>query len=118
VFGTQIGANTLFADFAGIKCLDLLKIRPQMVSSKGHIDISPNNIMKSVVESLTTDEQQQYEDYICQAKEKFVSQYTVDRHQKVEKHGETDITSLLSSLQVLNVSKSDDIQSIKQYVDQ
>ena len=52
-----------------------------------------------------------------QAKEKFLSQYTVDRHQKVVKHGETDVASLLSSLQVPNVSKPDDIQSIKQYVD-
>jgi hypothetical protein len=52
-----------------------------------------------------------------QAKEKFLSQYTVDRHQKIVKHGETDAASLLSSLQVPNVSKPDDIQSIKQYVD-
>jgi hypothetical protein len=33
-------------------------------------------------------------------------------------HGETDVVSLLSSLQVPNISKPDDIQSIKQYVDQ
>jgi hypothetical protein len=46
-----------------------------------------------------------------------LSQYTVDRRQKVVKHGETDVASLLSSLQVPNVSKSDDIKSIKQYVD-
>jgi hypothetical protein len=46
-----------------------------------------------------------------------LSQYTVDRHQKVVKHRETDVTSLLSSLQVPNVRKPDDIQSIKQYVD-
>jgi hypothetical protein len=52
-----------------------------------------------------------------QAKEKFLSQYMVDRHQKVIKHGETDVASLLSSLQVPNVSKPDNIQSIKQYVD-
>jgi hypothetical protein len=52
-----------------------------------------------------------------QAKEKFLSQYTVDRHQKVVKHRETDVTSLLYSLQIPNVSKPDDIQSIKQYVD-
>jgi hypothetical protein len=52
-----------------------------------------------------------------QAKEKFLSQYTVDRHQKVVKHGETDVASLLSLLQVPNVSKPDDIQYIKQYVD-
>jgi hypothetical protein len=52
-----------------------------------------------------------------QAKENFLSQYKVNRHQKVVKHGETDVTSLLSSFQVPNVSKPDDIQSIKQYVD-
>jgi hypothetical protein len=88
-----------------------------MVGSKDHTDISPDNILKPAIESLTGDEQQQYEDYICQAKEKFLSQYTVDRHQKVVKHVETDVASLLSSLQVPNVSKFDDIQSIKQYVD-
>jgi hypothetical protein len=88
-----------------------------MAGSKDHTDISLDNILKPTVESLTTDEQQQYEDYMCQAKEKFLSQYMVDRHQKVVKHGETDVASLLSSLQVPNVSKLDDIQSIKQYVD-
>jgi hypothetical protein len=88
-----------------------------MVGSKDHTDISSDNILKLAVESLTTDEQQQYEDYMRQAKEKFLSQYTVDRHQKVVKHGETNATSLLSSLQVPNVSKPDDIQSIKQFVD-
>jgi hypothetical protein len=54
-----------------------------MASSKDHTDISSDNILKPVVESLTTDEQQQYEDYMRQAKEKFLSQYTMDRHQKV-----------------------------------
>jgi hypothetical protein len=80
-----------------------------MAGSKDHTDISPNNILKLTVESLTTDGQQQYEDYMCQAKEKTLSQYTVDSHQKVVKHGETDVASLLSSLQVPNVSKPDDI---------
>jgi hypothetical protein len=80
-----------------------------MVGSKDHTDISPDNILKPAVESLTTDEQQHYE--------KFLSQYTVDRHQKVVKHGEIDVASLLSLLQVPNISKPDDIQSIKQYVD-
>jgi hypothetical protein len=51
-----------------------------MVSSKDHTDISPNNILKSVVESLTTEGQQHYEDYMRQVKEKFLSQYTMDRH--------------------------------------
>jgi predicted transcriptional regulator len=42
----------------------------------------------------------------------------VDCHQKVVKHEETNVASLLSSLQSPNVSKPDDIQYIKQYVDQ
>jgi hypothetical protein len=88
-----------------------------MAGSKDHTDISPDNILKPTVESLTADEQQQYGDYMRQAKEKFLSQYTIDRHKKVVKHGETDVAYLLSSLQVSNLSKPDDIQSIKQYVD-
>jgi hypothetical protein len=71
-----------------------------MAGSKDHTDISPDNIMKPAVESLMADEQQQYKDYMRQAKEKFLSQYTVDRHQKIVKYGETDVASLLSSLQV------------------
>jgi hypothetical protein len=33
-----------------------------MAGSKDHTDISLDNILKPAVESLTTDEQQQYED--------------------------------------------------------
>jgi hypothetical protein len=88
-----------------------------MASSKDHTDISLDNIQKSTVESRMPDEQQQYEDYMCQAKEKFMLQYTMDRHQKVIKHGETDAASLLSLLQIPNISKPNDIQSTKQYVD-
>jgi hypothetical protein len=76
-----------------------------MAGSKDHTDISPDNILKMTVENLMTDEQQQFEDYMRQAKDKFLSQYMVDCHQKVIKHGETDVASLLSSLQVPNVSK-------------
>jgi hypothetical protein len=52
-----------------------------MAGSKDHTDISPDNILKSDVESPTADKHQQYEDYMRQTKEKFLSQYTVDRHQ-------------------------------------
>jgi hypothetical protein len=44
-----------------------------MVGSKDHTGISLDNILKPTVESLTVDEQQQYEDYMRQAKEKFLS---------------------------------------------
>jgi hypothetical protein len=51
-----------------------------MVGSKDHTDISLDNLLKTAAENLTAYEQQQYEDYMRQAKEKFLSQYTVDRH--------------------------------------
>jgi hypothetical protein len=84
-----------------------------MVDSKDHTNIYPDNIMKSVVESLSTNEQQQCKDYICQAKEEILPEFTVDRHQKVVKYGEIEVASLLSSLQIPNVSKPDNIQYIK-----
>jgi hypothetical protein len=118
VFGAWIGANTHFVDSTRDQVSRSTIIRPQMVGSKDRTDISPDNILKPAVESLMADEQQQYEDYMRQAKEKFLSQYTMDRQQKVIKHGETNITSLLSSFQVPNISKLNDIQSIKYYVDQ
>jgi hypothetical protein len=56
LFGAQIGANILFGDSAGERCLDLLKAGPQMTGSKDHTDISLDNILKQIVESLTVDE--------------------------------------------------------------
>jgi hypothetical protein len=50
-----------------------------MVGSKDRTDISPDNILKLDVESLTADEQQQYEDYMRQAKGKFLSQWIAAR---------------------------------------
>jgi hypothetical protein len=44
-----------------------------------------------------------------EAKDKFLSLCTVDRHQKIIKHGEIEIASLLFSLHIPNVSKYDDI---------
>jgi hypothetical protein len=73
-----------------------------MVGSKNHTDISSDNILKPTVKSLTAEGQQYYEDYMRQEKENFLSQNMVDRHQEVVKHGETDVASLLSSLQVHN----------------
>jgi hypothetical protein len=61
----------------GIRCLGLLNTRPSNSRSKDHTHISTNNILKPSVESLSTDEQQQYEDYMCQVKEKLLSQFTV-----------------------------------------
>jgi hypothetical protein len=100
-----------------------------MAGSKDHIEISQDNILRPVVSSPSTDEQKQYEDLMSQVREnahrhlakveqeatkKFLSYFIVDHHYKITKHGEIEIASLLPSLQISNVSKSDDIQSIKQ----
>jgi hypothetical protein len=39
-----------------------------MTGSKYHTDISLDNILKPAIENLSIDEQQQYEDYMCQAR--------------------------------------------------
>jgi hypothetical protein len=57
-----------------------------MDDSKDHTNIYLDNILKQSVESQTGDGQHQYEHYRHQAKEKFLSQYTVDHHQKIVKH--------------------------------
>jgi hypothetical protein len=53
-----------------------------------------------------------------EANGKFLLHFTVVYHQKITMHGEIEIASLLPLLQISNVSESNDIQSIKQYVDQ
>jgi hypothetical protein len=95
-----------------------------MSGSKDHTNISLDNILMSGIESLSAYEQQLYEDLMSQmredvhrqivkaeeeATEKFLSYFTVDRHQKITKHGEIEIASLLPSLRISNVSNSDDI---------
>jgi hypothetical protein len=53
-----------------------------------------------------------------EATKKFLSYFTADRHQKITKHGVIVIASLIPLLQISNVSKGDDIQSIKQQQDE
>jgi hypothetical protein len=132
VFGAQIGTNILLGDSVGDQVSRSNKIRSQMAGSKDHTDISSDNILRATIESLSADEQQLYEDLMSQMKEdvcrqiakteeatkKFLSYFTVDRHQKITKHGEIEIASLIPLLQISNVSKSDDIQSIKQQQDE
>jgi hypothetical protein len=84
-------------------------------------------------ESLLANEQQRFEDLmkqwddevlrqhtrVCEeAKENFLSHFTVDRHQKIIKQGEIKIDSLVPSLPNSNISNSNDNQSIKHYIDQ
>jgi hypothetical protein len=46
-------------------------------------------------------------------KEIYLAHFKVDRHKRIVEQGEIEMTSLLPSLQNPNVSKSNDIQSLK-----
>jgi hypothetical protein len=57
VFGTQIGTNILLRDSVGDQVSRSNKIRSQIAGSKDHTDISPDNILRTTIESLSVDEQ-------------------------------------------------------------
>jgi hypothetical protein len=82
-----------------------------MVGSKNRTKISQDNMLRLAFESSSATEQQLYEDLMSQLREdvhrhttkvdeetmeKFLSYFTVDRHQKITNHGEIEIVSLLT----------------------
>lgn len=72
--------------------------------------------MRIALKSLSADEQQQFEDLMNkmweEAKEKFLSHFMVDRHQKFIKQGEIQLDSLRPLPHDSNVSISSVNQSI------
>jgi hypothetical protein len=60
-----------------------------MAVSKNRNNSSPDKIIRPIIESLSTDEQQEFEDLTNKAretvKEKFLLHFTVDRHHKISK---------------------------------
>lgn len=91
-----------------------------LASSKDRTDVSQNNILRSTLESLLVDEQRQFEDLIDQAheaaKEKFMSHFIVDGHQKITKQGKINLVSLLLLPPTTTVSKYDGIMFLRQYI--
>jgi hypothetical protein len=55
---------------------------------------------------------------VTEAKEKFLSHFTEDRHHKITKQGDIKLTSLVPLLHDNHVNNSNDVQSIKHYIDQ
>jgi hypothetical protein len=108
-----------------------------MVGSKDHTKISTTNIIKPAMEALPAGDQIPFEDLIMlnekevmrqwneqhdkeeaellhklserrkEAKEKYLSHFTVDRQQKIIRQGEIDMESLLPPLQGPTVSTPD-----------
>jgi hypothetical protein len=108
-----------------------------MAGSKDHTKISTTNIIKPAMEALPADDQRPFEDLVMrdekevmrqwneqrdkeeaellhklserrkEAADKYLSHFTVDRHQKIVRQGEIDMESLLPPLQGPAVSTPD-----------
>jgi hypothetical protein len=128
-----------------------------MAGSKDHTKIFTTNIIKPAMEALPVDDQRPFEDLVLrdekevmrqwneqrdkeeaellhklserrkEAAEKYLSYFTVDRHQKIIRQGEIDMESLLPPLQGPAVSTPDLSfmtfmdqrgDQLKQYVDE
>ena len=117
-----------------------------MAGSKDHAKISTSNIIKPAMEALPADDQRPFEDLVMrdekevmrqwneqrdkeeaellhklserrkEAAEKYLSHFTVDRHQKIICQGEIDMESLLPPLQGPAVSTPD--LSLTTFMDQ
>jgi hypothetical protein len=117
----QKGVNILFGDTAGKTYLDLSN-RPSMAGSRDSSEVSPSNIIELTWETLPADEQLQFEErkeqMIQEAKSRFLANFKVDRNNKVVRHRATDPASLRPTPDIPNVSNTNELQSLKNYVDE
>jgi hypothetical protein len=121
VIGAQIGANTLFGD----SVVDITYrpiICPSWASSWDNSNDSPSNIIEPTWETLPADEQLQFEEHkeqlIQEAKAKFLANFKVDRNNKVIWQRATDLTSLRPTRTTPEVSDTNELQSLKNYIDE
>jgi hypothetical protein len=93
-----------------------------MAGSRDSSDISPSNIIEPTWETLPADEQLQFEEHkeqmIQEAKAKFLANFKVDRNNKVIRHRATDPASLRPTPEIPNVSNTNELQSLRNYVDE
>jgi hypothetical protein len=120
VIGARIGANTLFGDSAGTSRTDLSD-RPSMASSKDSSDVSTGNIIESTWETLSADEQLQFEKHreqlIQEAKAKFLANFKVDRNNKVVRQRAINLVLLQPTAATPKVSDTNELQFLKNYID-
>jgi hypothetical protein len=115
-------ASTYFlATPLGTTHLDLSN-RPSMAGSRDSSEVSPGNIIEPTWETLPADEQLQFEEHkeqlIQEAKAKFLANFKVDRNNKVGRQWATDPASLRPTPDIPNVSNTNELQSLKNYVDE
>jgi hypothetical protein len=93
-----------------------------MAGSRDSSEVSPSNIIEPTLETLSADEQLQFEEHkeqlIQEAKAKYLANFKVDRNNKVVRQRATDSTSLQPTPDIPNVSNTNELQSLKNYVDE
>jgi hypothetical protein len=93
-----------------------------MAGSKASSEVSTSNIITPTWETLPTEEQllfeERQEQLIQEAKAKFLADFKVDRNNKVVRQRATDLASLRPTTITPNVSSTNELQSLKSYIDE
>jgi hypothetical protein len=93
-----------------------------MAGSKDSSEVSTSNIIKPTWETLPAEEQllfeERQEQLIQEAKAKFLADFKVDRNNKVVRQRATDLASLRPTTITPNVSSTNELQSLKAYIDE
>jgi hypothetical protein len=93
-----------------------------MAGSKDSFEVSTSNIIKPTWETLPVEEQLLFEEHqeqlIQKAKAKFPADFKMDRNNKVVRQQATDLASLRPTTNTPNVSSTDELQSLKAYIDE
>jgi hypothetical protein len=93
-----------------------------MAGSKDSSEVSTSNIIKPTWKTLPTEEQllfeERQEQLIREAKAKFLANFKVDRNNKFVRQRTTDLASLRPTTDIPNVSNTNELQSLKAYIDE
>jgi hypothetical protein len=93
-----------------------------MAGSKDSSEVSTSNIITQTWETLPTEEQllfeERQEQLIQETKAKFLANFKVDRNNKVVRQRATDLDSLRPTTITPNVSSTNELQSLKAYIDE
>jgi hypothetical protein len=99
-----------------------LSNRLSMAGSKDSSEVSTSNIITPTWETLPAEEQllfeERHEQLIQEAKAKFLSDFKVDRNNKVIRQQATDPASLRPTTITPNVSNTNELQSLRAYIDE
>jgi hypothetical protein len=92
-----------------------LSDQPSMAGSNDSSDVSPNNIIEPTWETLSAEEQLEFEEHqeqlIKEAKAKFLANFRVDRNNKVVRQRTTDLALVRPAATTPMVSETNEIQS-------